>query len=251
MQPVSRSPVGHRPLRQLVAGLLALAPAVAACAPPVDVDPGPPAAIVTTTVPAPPTSAAALDGPTTTRDTREDRAIALRVRNDRGVFELSTGSGFPVAPDTMVTNRHVVDGAERLEITTWDGRTITTRLGRVGVYEDLAIVTLDEPVQPVARLAETDADAGTAVRVVGYPGGQSLTVTEGEIVEYARSATGHSGLVMRLSNAIQPGNSGGPVLDETGAVVGVVYAIETTTGYALAIPVSALKQFLEDDARAP
>jgi S1-C subfamily serine protease len=80
------------------------------------------------------------------------------------------------------------------------------------------------------------------VTVAGYPLGGKLTLRQGTVIDYVDgSRLGVPGRVMRLSARVQPGNSGGPVLNERGKIVAVVYAIELATSYGLAIPVDMLR----------
>jgi S1-C subfamily serine protease len=78
----------------------------------------------------------------------------MRVRN-RGCDSVATGSGFAVGPRRLVTNRHVVEGAEELQLDTWDGRSVS-----VAVLHDLALIQTLEPMPRVARLAAQDPEPG-------------------------------------------------------------------------------------------
>jgi serine protease Do len=103
-----------------------------------------------------------------------------------------------------------------------------------------------------ARLAGRDAPDGTRVVVAGFPNGGRQTVGSGEVVEYARLRSPvDASPVMRLTAPVVPGNSGGAVLDERGELVGVVFGVETETGYGLAIPASAVDELLSGGGRAP
>jgi S1-C subfamily serine protease len=85
------------------------------------------------------------------------------------------------------------------------------------------------------------------VTAYGYPSAHQLTMTSGRVLGYSKDVQlGNLGRVMKFSAHIEPGNSGGPLVDTTGRVVGVVYATEIATGDGLAVPVSTLKDTLSD-----
>lgn len=173
---------------------------------------------------------------------RVARYVTVRVRA-RGCGRLGTASAVAIGPRLLVTNRHVVQGAEALELNYWDGTSATADLEAVAVADDLALVRVSARLPTVARMASADPAERSKVLIVGYPNGGEQTITRGSVVEYARlrSPAGASP-VMRLSAAIVPGNSGGAVVDRTGALVGVVFGVETETGFGLAIPVSAVDE---------
>jgi S1-C subfamily serine protease len=84
--------------------------------------------------------------------------------------------------------------------------------------------------------------------VAGFPLGGQQIVAEGDVLDYVVGANlGDGTQVMRLSTTVHPGNSGGPVIDRRGEVVGVVYAIELATHRALAIPASAVRSLLREE----
>jgi S1-C subfamily serine protease len=177
---------------------------------------------------------------------QQAREVTVRVRN-RGCSFVATGSGFAVTAHRLVTNRHVVEGAEQLQLDSWDGRSISVAVHRVAYLHDLALIETVEALPRVARLAGGDPGPGAAVSAVGFPLGGPLAQTRGTVVDLAPGARlGETGKVLRITAAVRHGNSGGPLLDDAGRVVGVVYASENRTGYGLAIPVSSLRTLLGD-----
>jgi S1-C subfamily serine protease len=188
--------------------------------------------------------AAASLGPTLRRMTVRVRAV--------GCDHLGTASGVAVAPDLLLTNRHVVADAATVELNHWDGAASRARVEAVAAVDDLALVRVQGRLPAVARIADGDARVGAAVVVVGYPNGGAQTVERGRLLEYAPLAGApRASAVMRLSARIVPGNSGGPVFDDDGAVVGVVFGVETATGYGLAVPVTALRRLLDEPRDEP
>ena len=106
----------------------------------------------------------------------------MRVRN-RSCDGVATGSGFAVGPRRLVTNRHVVEGAEELQLDTWDGRSVSVAVHRVAYLHDLALIATLEPLPRVALLAADDPEPGARVTAVGFPLGGPLTQTRGKVVD--------------------------------------------------------------------
>lgn len=181
---------------------------------------------------------------------RQVSEFTLRLRNIN-CTEAQTGSGFAIDNQTLVTNRHVVDGAETLQVNTWKGDTLEVGIAEVSGDEDIAIVRTEEPLPEVAELAKEDPSVGEKVTVVGYPEGGALTFVDGTVLDY-RDDSRLGGYVLRTEAEVKLGNSGGPLIDEKGKVVGVVFAIEVATDNGLALPVSTLRSVLDNnDDREP
>lgn len=173
------------------------------------------------------------------------RRATLRIRA-RSCFGVGTGSGFAITDQVLVTNRHVVEGADLLQVSTWDGQTLDVAISGVAMTEDLALVLVRGQL-PVSLELHARPRLGDEVVAVGYPLGGELTFSHGRVLgEDSIDAFGRQTPVVRMSNTIQPGNSGGPLLDEEGRVVGVVFAVDTRTGDGLAIPVEMLKQTIQE-----
>ncbi len=148
---------------------------------------------------------------------------------------LGFGSGFFVDPSGVIlTNLHVVDGAEQITVTLLDGRKFSAKNIRGDRRTDLAIIILDQK-GPFPALALGDSDAmeiGDRVLAVGAPFGLTGSVTAGIV-----SAKGRNGLNMnkyedflQTDAAINPGNSGGPLVNLEGKVVGINAAIKSRSG---------------------
>jgi len=150
----------------------------------------------------------------------------------------ASGSGFFVAPDTIVTNRHVVGNADRMTIRYANGTTTQASIGRVATDADLALVHVDNapPLQPTLTMAPVaTVQVGEEVLVVGSALGLLQgTVTRG-IVSAVRTIGGLR--VLQTDAAINPGNSGGPVVNRAGQVVGITtakMAAAESLGFAIA-----------------
>lgn len=183
----------------------------------------------------------------------DPRAYTVRIRSQT-CEGLGVGSGFLIDDSTIVTNRHVVEGADALEVETSEGQTLTVDVASQGLLADLAVVRLSEDMATemsadgvTAELAPANPEPGDELRAVGYPGGGELTVTEGEVEDYkADPRLGNLSKVIRSDVEIHPGNSGGPAVDEQNRVIGVVYAVEVSTEKSLIVPVETLRRLLDN-----
>ena len=133
-----------------------------------------------------------------------------------------------------------------MQLATWDGDDFSASVSAISSGADLALLG-DAPNASSVSLAPTDPAPGTPVWVTGYPEGNQLSALSGQITDYI-SGTPYEqpGQIMEISNAIEPGNSGSPLLNASGQVVGVAFAISKLDGAGLAIPVSTLQSFLSD-----
>jgi S1-C subfamily serine protease len=160
------------------------------------------------------------------------------VRRGRGI-----GSGTVIAPDGYVlTNAHVVDDASSVEIVLPDGATYHASVVGKDLATDLAVVRAVAPSLPALELATADTlRVGQLVIAIGDPLGLQATVTHGVVSALGRSLNARDGRiienVIQTDAALNPGNSGGPLVDTHGRVVGVNTAIIAgAQGIAFAIP---------------
>lgn len=157
------------------------------------------------------------------------------------------GSSWPLAAGYFVTNAHVVAGSSSIEIDTPNGTRHAARVVLFDPNTDLAVLYspgLD--LRPLVLVNSTPV-RGTGGAVIGYPGGGAEQVVSAA-VSGTESATGYNiygdSLVTRkievLAARVIPGNSGGPIVNDNGQIIGVVFAASTTepnaVGYALTIP---------------
>jgi len=151
------------------------------------------------------------------------------------------GSGYPVGPGMVLTNAHVVAGTQGTTVRNPSGRSLTARVVLFDPERDVAILYV--PRLALAPLPEANAGPGTQGAAIGYPGGNaekaSPAVVNGEVRAEGRDIYGQR-LVVRniwiIQAQVVPGNSGGPLVDLSGSVIGVIFAASTSspgTAYAL------------------
>ncbi|HEX6909464.1 MAG TPA: trypsin-like peptidase domain-containing protein, partial [Longimicrobium sp.] len=178
----------------------------------------------------------------------------------QGMPRTGSGSGFIISPDGYIlTNNHVVEGADRVQVVLADRREFTARVIGRDPNTDVAVIKVDARDLPTVRMGDADRlEVGDWVLALGYPLDLGQTTTAGIV-----SAKGRSLDIMRRNGAeaplehfiqtdaaINPGNSGGPLVDLQGRVVGINSAIASPTGfysgYGFAVPVNLARRVAED-----
>lgn len=170
--------------------------------------------------------------------------------------ERSLGSGVIVTSDGyLLTNHHVVDGADEIKVMLADERTIhDAKIIGTDPQTDIAVLKIDNPASPLPAVALADSDhlqVGDLVIALGNPFGVGQTVTSGIV-----SAVGRGGMgildyedFIQTDASINPGNSGGALVDAAGRLVGINTAIMTRTGgssgVGFAVPVNLARYVLE------
>ncbi len=200
--------------------------------------------------------------PTASNDRRQQEETPFFNFFDNPFFNFDmpregTGSGVIYSQDGyIITNNHVVEFADEVEVTTFDKKTYTAKV--IGTYPegDLAVLKIDAVNLPTLRKASSDeARIGEWVLAVGNPLELESTVTAGII-----SAKGRDINIIRKNSAIEsfiqtdaavnPGNSGGALVDAYGRLLGINTAIATKTGYfqgySFAIPINLASKIVDD-----
>jgi putative serine protease PepD len=171
----------------------------------------------------------------------------------------ATGSGFVISKDGLiVTNAHVVDGATSIKVKIGDGQQQTATLVGKDVSSDLALLKVDtggKSLTPLKLADSSTVQVGDPTYAIGNPYGLDRTLTTGVVSALGREISAPNGFsisqVIQTDAALNPGNSGGPLLNTAGQVIGVNSQIESSssgngssggnTGIGFAIPSNTVK----------
>jgi S1-C subfamily serine protease len=175
-----------------------------------------------------------------TPQVRSAAATVFRVES-RGCGGVVSGSAYPVAPGYLVTNAHVVSGTSGTTLSQGSGRRVGATVVLFDPQRDVAI--LSAPGVTTQPVPAGDGTRGTQGAVIGYPGGGDETISPA-VIDRMTTAEGRdiysNGLVNReiwiLEASVRPGNSGGPLVDLQGHVLGLVFAASSSNpsqAYAL------------------
>src|SRR3990172_3568989 len=185
----------------------------------------------------------------------------FRLDPQRRTPEIGAGSGVILTTNGYIlTNNHVVENADNdgILVKLSDSREMKAKLIGVDKLTDLAVIKIDENGLPAPRLGNSDGvEVGHIVFAVGNPLGLTSTMTQGIVSALGRQINIiNDGAGYQIENFIQtdaavnPGNSGGPLIDISGAVIGINTAIATTNqryqGYSFAIPINLARKVASD-----
>src|SRR5438874_3068415 len=180
------------------------------------------------------------------------RQRQFRNPRDEALVQNSLGSGVIVTNEGhIITNNHVVDQVDEIEVQLSDGQTKKARVVGADEQVDLAVLKIDNPGVKPLKLADSDTvQPGDFVLAIGNPFGFEETVTDGIISSKGRpNRTDFFGDLIQTNAAINPGNSGGPLINLRGEVIGINTAIASTTGgsqgIGFAIPSNTVRTALE------
>ena len=174
---------------------------------------------------------------------QQHTAVRLRVTDCQG---WGNGTGFVLDENHIITNRHVVEGATHIEVTTYDGKDYIATSSQVAPLADLAIVTLEPVFTEFVTFSDDTLERGDPVQIVGYPEGQALHVEDGFYESDELDDVGDSGEQVQVFNAhTLPGNSGSAIFDENGEVISILFASDLDRA-SIGWPVAWLQELLAD-----
>ena len=165
---------------------------------------------------------------------------------------VAAGSGVIISADGyIVTNNHVVDGADELLVTLNDNKEYSARIIGADATTDLALIKIDGKNLPAIQIANSDdVKVGEWVLAVGNPLGLNNTVTAGIVSAKARSMGQGVSSMIQTDAAINQGNSGGALVNTNGALIGINAMIYSQTGsnigYGFAIPTTIMNKVVDD-----
>ncbi|HUR10367.1 MAG TPA: trypsin-like peptidase domain-containing protein [Flavitalea sp.] len=177
----------------------------------------------------------------------------------RSLPQMASGSGAIISEDGyIVTNNHVIDGADDINVTLSNRRSFKAKLVAADPSSDLAVLKIDAKGLPIMLYGNSDeVKIGQWVLAVGYPLNLEATVTAGIISAKGRTldinrrqSTTPVESFMQTDAAVNPGNSGGPLVNTEGRLIGINSAIASPTGayagYSFTIPVNIVKKIIAD-----
>ena len=172
-----------------------------------------------------------------------------------GVFTVRTpqrtGTAFAISPTLLLTNRHVVEDATRIDVTKGGQPVQTATVEKVfSGTMDLAVLRLAQPIGGVLTLAREAPPVGEEILIIGSPRGLEGSLTRG-LVSQLRTVENIP--LLQIDAAVNPGNSGSPVFDRTGRVIGIVFLggdkAMGVAGINFAISAEAIRSALASDQR--
>jgi S1-C subfamily serine protease len=206
-------------------------------------------------------------------DAEEQVNIRVYANTNRGVVNITTaassigffgdesttggsGSGFVIDRDGhILTNYHVIEGADTVQVTFADGEAHEARVVGADASNDVAVIKVDVPADQLTPLNLGDSSGllvGQKVLALGNPFGLERTLTTGIISSLDRSIKAKNGRtikgIIQTDAAVNPGNSGGPLLNSKGEVIGmntaIISQVGQSAGISFAVPVNSIKRIL-------
>ncbi len=184
-------------------------------------------------------------GATAVNDSRFESVVVIH--NPNG----SIGAGFYIAPDLVMTNFHVIEGAQFLEMKLYNGLETFGKVVKTDVRLDLALVRVQTRGAPVELYADNNLELGATVEAIGHPKGLIFTITRGIVSGVRKKPSifavgGKEVMFVQTDAAINPGNSGGPLFLH-GKVIGVNNnkLVAGSEGLGFAVHYSELRAFLK------
>lgn len=158
----------------------------------------------------------------------------------------SLGSGFAVGEDCVLTNVHVVQGAERVTVTSYSGQKYSATVYYKDAERDIAILAVAEAAFTPLPAADLDsAKIGDDIYAIGAPNSLAYTLTKGVISAKSRQVNGNN--FIQIDAPINEGNSGGPLINDAGEVLGInTLKYSESEGLGFAIPIADAQALMEE-----
>jgi S1-C subfamily serine protease len=159
--------------------------------------------------------------------------VQKKIRDKQNKLKLqpAMGSGFVISSDGfIITNNHVIENAESIRVSFIDGRSVNAEIKGTDASTDIAVIKIDESNLKALTLADSaELQAGQIAIAIGNPMGLQYTVTAGVVSALGRTLRANNGRliddVIQTDAALNPGNSGGPLVNSQGKVIGVNTAV--------------------------
>lgn len=178
--------------------------------------------------------------------TRAQR-VSLRVRTE-SCEGFGNGSAWVLSENLAISNKHVVEDATEVEVTSYDGRNYKVTDIVVSTVSDLALLTIAGEFPELAVIATEEPEPGSTMHIVGYPEGSRLTVSSGRYGSTVEDTLDLNHMrVYSVAAESKQGNSGSPVVNDNDEVVGVLFA-SNDFGNSYVVTLNALNEFLDDES---
>jgi S1-C subfamily serine protease len=155
----------------------------------------------------------------------------IRDKQNKSKLQPATGSGFVISSDGfIITNNHVIENAESIKVSFIDGRSVSAEIKGADASTDIAVIKIDESNLKALTLADSAGLlAGQIAIAIGNPMGLQYSVTAGVVSALGRTLRANNGRliddIIQTDAALNPGNSGGPLVNSQGKVIGVNTAV--------------------------
>ncbi|MBW6409687.1 S1C family serine protease [Clostridium weizhouense] len=162
------------------------------------------------------------------------------VYTDKGL-----GSGFAINNNTIITNAHVVDTFSSVTVKLYNGKSYVGKVTKIDKKIDLALIEINENLTPLKLVSEDNLSIGKEVYAIGAPEDIPYTMTKGIVSAKNRKIKNHE--YIQIDASINSGNSGGPLVDENGEVIGInTMKILDAEGIGFAIGTSKINDFINN-----
>lgn len=155
------------------------------------------------------------------------------------------GSGFAIDKNTIITNAHVVNGFSTVTVKLYDGKSCVGKVTKIDKNIDLALIQVDETLTPLKLVSEDNISIGKEVYAIGAPEDIPYTMTKGIVSAKNRKIKNHE--YIQIDASINSGNSGGPLIDENGDVIGInTLKMTAAEGIGFSIGTSNINNFINN-----